>query len=138
MITVPRQFGKQTWSHGLALPRQSFLDRAIPFLRVRLYSAFRKLAVHLDRRLIQPQFNDRKIRRRRLKIIAQPKPGYLHFRLIQFVERLPEMDKHQIALMSYQGIKPGLARRILLHLRQHTTGLVDDLRFLCWTQQSPG
>ena len=62
-----------------------------------------QLFINLHRGIVEAEFDDRKIRSRRLEKVAETQVGELEFRLIQIGERLAEVDQHQVALVSDQG-----------------------------------
>ena len=96
----------------------------IPWLRVRLDASIRQILVSLERRLVEPQFNHGKIGSCRLQIVAQPQLRQMQFGLLQLIERLSEMDQHQVALMSQQRKKTGLTCGLLFHPFQQAAGLL--------------
>src|SRR5579864_101082 len=96
-----------------------------------------QLAIGFYAGLIKPQFDDRKIRRRRLEIIAQPQVRELHFSSVQFIERFAEMDQHQVALMSEHGVKRRLPGCALLPFFQNFRGFICNFCFLRGTQRPP-
>src|ERR1700722_6637871 len=92
---------------------------------MRLNALIGEFFVNLERRIIESQFDDRKIRRCWLEIFTQPESSQLQFGLIQIGKRFTEVHQHKIALVPDQREQRGLTVAALLHSAQHRR------RFLC-------
>ena len=91
------------------MPVQLALDLRLPLIRMRLDALVREFFVDLQCRIVQAQFDDGEIRRRRLEVITEAQVGELKLGLVEIGKRVAEVDQHEVALVSDEGVQGGLA-----------------------------
>src|SRR5260221_3448169 len=104
---------------------------------MRLDSLLAQGAVELDRGFVEPKFHDRDVRRSLLQKIAETKTRDLQLRMLEIIERIAEVQKQQVRLVSQHGEQRTLAGDVMLQLLQCRASLGGNLFSLSIGQLAP-
>ena len=99
----------QALGHGLPLARELRLDLLVPFRRMRLDTALgetRLYSFNVDS--YKPSSTIERYEVVGSRNSREPQAGQRELGLVQFLEGLPEMQKHEIALVADKRVDGGL------------------------------
>ena len=123
-----RDFRIQARPHGFFVALELAGDLGFPLVGMRLDALVGEFFVNLQGGFVETEFDDRKIGRRGLKIIAEAQMGELQFGLVEIGKRFAEVDEHEVALVSEEREEGGLAGGIFLHGGERVGGFFGDCR----------
>ena len=110
----------------------------LPLLRMRLDAAIDQCFVDLGGGFVEAELDDREVRSGRLPVLAEPRLRQLQLGAIEIVERVAEVDEHQVALVPEQRIEGGWSGGVFLHGGHDRGGFFNDLAAFGVGELAPG